>query len=139
MKSYLLFAVVLVLSSAPVRSVTPVAPFLAAKPAACDTASNVSSSARAPRPAFFGETGAGVPQPVFDTGCTAQFDCPLPLGNHTTISCSGAASCSVGTYWITCDGTTTYCGCVGCGFCYCDCWDGGGTAINCFHECRYDC
>lgn len=141
MKSCLLFAVVLLVSSAPVRSATPAAPFFAAKPAACATnTSSVSASARAPRPSFFGEVGTGgIPQPVFDTGCTAEIQCPTPGGNHTTLSCTGAASCSVGTYWVTCDGHTSYCSCVSCDLCYCDCYDGGGTGIQCLHECKFNC
>jgi len=141
MKSWLLFAVAVTLFSAPVRSATPVPSFFAAnaaKPANCaNKTSNAATLAKASRPSFFGEVG--VPQPVFDTGCTAEVECPGSGGTHTPLSCTGVGSCSVGTYWVTCDGTTHYCGCVGCDLCNCDCLDGGGTAIQCSRECRFDC
>jgi hypothetical protein len=130
--------VVLILLSfaAMAQAVEPAAPFMAAKPAACASASLFSSA----KPALLdGKWDVGVPQPVFDTGCTAQQTCPLPGGGSTTINCSGVGSCSVGTYWITCDGQTTYCGCVSCDLCYCDCYDGGGTAHQCLQECKFNC
>ncbi len=79
------------------------------------------------------------PKPLFATGCTADVQCPLSGGTTTTLSCSGASSCSIGEYWVTCDGHTTYCGCVGCDLCQCDCLSGGGTGLQCSRECRFNC
>ena len=79
------------------------------------------------------------PKPIFTAGCTAETQCPTTSGGSTTISCSGASSCSVGNYSVTCDGQTTFCGCVGCDFCFCDCLAGGGRPFQCVRECNLHC
>lgn len=107
----------------------------AASQAKCRAAANMASPSNSTPVVDLGFT----PKPIFATGCTAEVECPLSGGNTTPLSCTGASSCSVGEYSVTCDGHTTYCGCVGCDFCTCDCLAGGGTATQCLRECRFNC
>ena len=87
-------------------------------------------------PSFLGDLDLGVPQPSNATGCTATNNhCPTHGGGTMSISCVGSASCSVGTYSITCDGNTHFCDCVTCNFCLCECYQGGGTVIQCNRQC----
>ena len=73
------------------------------------------------------------------THCSAQQSCPAPFGgSDTPVSCTGHTSCLVGSYYVTCDGVTTYCGCWGPIYdpeCHCQCYESGGSGRDCLREC----
>lgn len=79
----------------------------------------------------------GIPEPVQKNHCTAHQYCP----NGSQITCTGHATCSVGSTSVTCDGATTYCPTSPCppppGDCsdlasYCDCVNSGIGSLHCW-------
>ena len=93
-------------------------------------------------PEVKGNLPGSPPEPLFMTHCSAQQSCPAPGGNpDTPISCTGHTSCIVGSYYVTCDGVSSYCSCWNpCGpwapTCVCNCFAGGGSLSFCL---RSDC
>jgi len=82
------------------------------------------------------EVPGRIPPPLEKTGCSASTDCPTSGGGSTPLTCTGNANCIVYEYQVSCDGVLHSCGCVGTDFCVCDCLSGGGTGVQCFHECQ---
>jgi hypothetical protein len=115
------------------------ATFCSAAPLACGLKSSQIASATlmAAIKAPVAEVPGQIPPPLEKTGCTASVQCPTSGGGSTTLSCNGNATCTVYEYQIECDGVLHSCGCVGTDLCRCDCLAGGGTGLQCFHECGF--
>lgn len=79
-----------------------------------------------------------MPEPAPLT-CTAVQSCQ----SGCSAFCQGNSVCQVGPTWVKCDGVQTNCpypNCTDmCGYedtcCYCTCRAGGGTPIQCIHQC----
>jgi hypothetical protein len=72
------------------------------------------------------------------TGCSASIDCPAPGGTSTPLSCTGTGTCTVLDEQVECDGTLHSCSCLRGGddpYCVCTCYEAGGNALQCFHQC----
>lgn len=112
---------------------SPSAPENSSSPAAQTTVLQEQSPGRS------GDLQIGTPEPLL-LSCSATYDCPTNnSGGTTQISCTGASSCNAQPYQVTCDGQTTYCGCVssaGC-TCICDCLAQGGS--TCALQCKFSC